>query len=170
MKIVCIFASGLFAMQYKGRSLNELARLLGLWNDPKYIEQWLWVNQNDFASSDLDEIASRLIEDALTMEEMLLEALDIGLDTVFRPLDNFKSAQLFISKEKLRRNYFRLYAIRIDVNCYVITGGAIKAPMVLKMQERDFLLHELDKLNKVHDFLKSHQIIDIESFYEMLEE
>jgi hypothetical protein len=170
MKIVCIFASGLFAMQYKGSSLNELARLIALWNDPKYIEQWLWVNQNDFASSDLDEIASRLIEDALTMEEMVLEALDIGLDTVFRPLHNLKSAQLFISKEKLRRNYFRLYAIRIDENCYVITGGAIKAPMVLKMQERDFLQHELDKLDKVHDFLKNHQIIDKESFYEMLEE
>jgi hypothetical protein len=170
MKIVCIFASGLFAMQYKGKSLNELARLIELWNDPKYIEQWLWVNQNDFASSDLDELASRLIEDAFTLEEMLLEALEVGLDKVFRPLHNLASAQLFISKEKLRKNYFRLYAIRIDVNCYVITGGAIKAPMVLKMQERAYLKQELDKLEFVHGFLKGHQIVDKESFYEMLEE
>jgi hypothetical protein len=37
MKIVCIFAENLYAIQYDEESINEYRRLLNQWNDMEYL-------------------------------------------------------------------------------------------------------------------------------------
>ena len=61
-----------------------------------------------------------------------------------------------------------MYAIRIDNNCFVITGGAIK--MSQKMQDHKDTQEELKKLNKAKDYLADNDVHDIDSFTELINE
>ncbi len=51
---------------------------------------------------------------------------------------------------------------------YIITGGAIK--LTATMQEREHTLAELQKMEKVRNFLLNEHIIDDESFIDYLKE
>ncbi|MGB7511955.1 MAG: hypothetical protein WBP54_11805 [Pelodictyon phaeoclathratiforme] len=53
------------------------------------------------------------------------------------------------------------YAIRFAANCFVITGGAIK--VILNM-EAPYLQEELQKLEKVRQFLVDHDLRDQTDF------
>ena len=55
----------------------------------------------------------------------------------------------------------RIYAIKIESNCYIITGGAIK--LTRTMQEHRDTLIELQKLNKLKNFLIHQGILDKDS-------
>ena len=68
--------------------------------------------------------------------------------------------------KKGRNNYLRIYAIRIDANCFVITGGAIKFHH-LNMERKHTAL-EMKKLEKCRDFLQPHGIWDVNSFFELI--
>ncbi|MBK8833138.1 MAG: hypothetical protein IPN60_20280 [Saprospiraceae bacterium] len=57
-----------------------------------------------------------------------------------------------MSKQKARKNYLRLYAIRIDEDCFVITGGAIKLTHL--MEDSPHTSKELTKLEKARSFLR----------------
>ena len=56
----------------------------------------------------------------------------------------------------------RLYAIRLGINEYVVTGGTIK--LTKGLQERTHTAHELTKLNQVSSFLKRLGIDDASDF------
>jgi hypothetical protein len=75
---------------------------------------------------------------------------------------------LSLQKGKLKKNGLRYYAIKIDENCFIITGGAIK--MTQTMQEHPDSVNELLKLEKGKSFLIKNGIIDDASFYELLKE
>lgn len=58
------------------------------------------------------------------------------------------------AKSRWRRNpKLRIYAIRIDEDTYVLTGGAIK--LTHKMEEAEATRKELDKLMDVKRWLKN---------------
>lgn len=71
-----------------------------------------------------------------------------------------------LSKRKGRQNLLRIYAIKIDSNCYVITGGAIK--ITETMQGHKDTLLELNKLEKCKQYLKENDVFDSDSFYELV--
>lgn len=75
---------------------------------------------------------------------------------------------LSMQKGKISRNQLRLYALKIDENCFVITGGAIK--MTQKMSEHEETSNELDKLIKARNHLNANGVFDNESFYEFITE
>ena len=60
------------------------------------------------------------------------------------------------------------YAIRLESGRYIITGGAIK--LTATMQEREHTLEELNKLNKVRDYLISLGVFDYNGFEDYNEE
>lgn len=64
----------------------------------------------------------------------------------------------------------RLYAIKIDEDTFVITGGAIKLPLQHLMQDRAHTQLELSKLNKAKRYLEENGVNDNDSFYEFLNE
>ena len=56
----------------------------------------------------------------------------------------------------------------LDENCFVITGGAIK--MSQKMQDHPDTNNELEKLMEARRYLKSNDVFDDDSFFELLTE
>ena len=93
-----------------------------------------------------------------------------SLDEFFKPLDNSEYSIRFLSKRKGRKSVLRLYAIRIEANLYVITGGAIKLPLQHLMQDRKHTQIELNKINTAKEQLENERIFDKDSFFEFLNE
>ena len=60
----------------------------------------------------------------------------------------------------------RLYAIKVDENCFLITGGTIKFHHL--MRERPHTALELEKINQCKDYLKENSVFDAESFVEFI--
>lgn len=100
---------------------------------------------------------------------------DADLDKIFRPLENNRTSEIILGKEKARlRNthrhasWLRIYAIKLDPGIYVITGGAIK--LTRTMQEREHTLVELARMEKVRRFLLDNDICDVDSFNDYMNE
>jgi len=70
-------------------------------------------------------------------------------------------------KSKAKANWLRIYALRIDRNTYIITGGAIK--LTQKMQERDHTDIELKKIEKCRNYLLELGIVDKDGVIEEME-
>jgi hypothetical protein len=82
---------------------------------------------------------------------------------------------MLLGKEKARikgrpqhASWLRMYAIKLEPGCYIITGGAIK--LTRTMQEREHTLAELNKMELVRNFLLQGGAIDAEGFVEFLSE
>lgn len=72
---------------------------------------------------------------------------------------------MLLGKEKgkpHRRSWLRLYAIKLSAGIYIITGGAIK--LTRTMQDRQHTLIELEKMEKVRNFLLDEKVFDEDSF------
>ena len=67
-----------------------------------------------------------------------------------------------------RRSWLRLYAIKLSMGIYIITGGAIK--LTRTMQEREHTLQELVKMEKVRNFLIREHVFDEDSFTDYQQE
>lgn len=171
MKIVRIFGDQLFAFQYKNDALNELERLLELWTDIGYVYEFLKENKNDIGNQSAELLTEQIIEDATEIDDTLNEISsnkNQRLESFFRPLDNKEYQFKILSKQKGRVNYLRIYALKIDDNCFVITGGAIKFTHL--MEERNHTKEELLKLENCRNFLQENQVHDSDSFFEFFTE
>ncbi len=173
MRIVCIFGENLTAVKYHEEQPDELERLFDLWADPDYLSTFFEENEADLGYYNLtiDNAISDTIEEAQLLSDTLFDAVQnepIELDVLFRNLDNNEVRILSLSKQKARRRWLRLYAIRIDSNVYMITGGAIK--LCEKMDDRPNTAQELVKLEKCKQYLQQNDVFDIDSFKEMLNE
>lgn len=94
---------------------------------------------------------------------------------MFRPLNNWQTTELTLNREKANpknithhRSWLRIYALKLQDGCYIITGGAIK--LTRTMQEREHTLMELLKQEQVRQFLLQNHIIDTDSFVDYLAE
>jgi hypothetical protein len=169
--IIDIFANRkLYAFKYNGEVDHELDRLLALWNDPSYLINFINSNASDIPK---DKTAYFVFKDILKNTDVLEDIIEeIATDEnrefeeFFSPLHNQEYKVVELSMQKGRRNYLRLYAIKIDDNCFVITGGAIKFTHL--MEERPHTLEELNKIKHCKDFLKSNGVFDNDSFYEFI--
>ena len=173
MKIVSTFVEGLYAFRYDGQWLDELERLFEEWSDIEYLETFFEQYENDlfYFKLDIDGAISGTITESIKLRNFLFEiskGKSLTLDEVFKPLDNLEYRVITLSKQKTSRRWLRLYAIKIDVNHYVITGGAIK--MSQAMQDHPGTLAELSKLNKAKNFLVKNDVFDNCSFFELINE
>lgn len=94
---------------------------------------------------------------------------EANLDEVFKPLENNRTSEMLLGKEKARlhntprhASWLRIYAIKLEPGIYVITGGAIK--LTRTMQEREHTLAELARMEKVRRFMLDNDITDKDSF------
>lgn len=173
MKIVDIFADQLFSFVYKIKEtdtwdLNEYDRLMELWTDVSYLREYAKTNgvknPTKFAKQRLEnaEEIQDLIEEITTQQKTL--------EYYFRPLNDNESGIKILSlqKGKIRNNGLRLYAIKIDENCFVITGGVIK--MSHKMKDHKDSKQELNKIKQAKNYLHANDVIDKDSFFEFINE
>jgi hypothetical protein len=87
-----------------------------------------------------------------------IDGTDKRLEMLFKPLNNstyntpsLMYSKALVTKKIYREPLLRIYAIRIDANCYVITGGAIK--LTDKMAEHPDTEKELMKISQCKSFL-----------------
>ena len=169
MKIVRIFDEKLFAFHYDNEDENELSRLLDLWSDVSYLYQFLKDNKQDIGSLPIGKLTEQILADAEYINDFL-ERLSNNenekLEYFFKPLYNSEYQFQLLSLQKGSKNYLRIYALKIDENCFVITGGAIKFTHL--MEDRAHTDNELHKLASAKQFLKAHGVHDSDSFYEFL--
>lgn len=171
MKIINIFANEkLYAFHYEGEEDHELDRLLISWTEPEYLHKFLKANAKDIPNNkSLNQIFNEIQDNADEIEDLLIEIAESNerqFEEFFKALDNNEYKVLELSRQKGRKNYLRIYALRIDKNCFVITGGAIKFTHL--MQDRKHTQQELNKIEMCRNYLKENGIIDADSFYEFL--
>ena len=169
-----------WAVRYEGDEDNILNTVFEQWDDVLWLRQFFKKNyadlQNYFNITDVDIAIDITAEDNDVLQRKMLDiSPDANLDELFRPLNNWQTTEDTMNREKAnpktithRRSWLRIYALKLQDGCYIITGGAIK--LTRTMQERGHTLMELLKQEKVRTFLLENGVIDTESFVEYLAE
>ena len=179
MKFEELVNGKLWAVRDDDANCHELEILLDHWNDVVWLRDFFIKNQEDlkgFYHVNIEDAIWDTIEDSDEIESLLIHlAGSDDLDTLFRPLDNNETTEKLLQKGKARiksrplhSSWLRVYAIRLSTGAYVITGGAIK--LTLRMDEREHTRLELEKIERVRNFLLSEHIIDDDSFIEYIAE
>ncbi|MEA5070351.1 MAG: hypothetical protein VB043_00360 [Petrimonas sp.] len=112
-----------------------------------------------------DDFSEDIMFDLEDLEDFLesIEKEDLNLEDYFIPLSQSEEKKKILSLRKQRCKWLRVYAIRIDKNLFVITGGAIK--ITKTMQEHKDTNNELAQLKYSRDWLKHKGIETDEEFY-----
>ena len=189
MKISCIFDKYLYASLYprdyevvwtpemceyfdEEELIDEMRRLFELWANPYYLMNYFKNNESYLESHywrsknlSIEDLAKITKEKALQFEDKLFKKVDL-LDSGFQPLNDNHTKIQNISESKYKKNWLRIYAIKIDANKYLITGGAIK--LTKKMKDHPETEKELIKLEKNKIFLIENGVIDSESYDDFL--
>ena len=167
----------LWAVKDLDKDDDELTILFRNWTNGEYLLDFFMENFADlkdfFHIERLDQAVNDTFEDAESLQELVLDfPYTEQLDDLFKPLDITDTRARELSREKARNwdrnchaSWLRIYAIRLEPNVYVVTGGAIK--LTRTMQEREHTAIELQKLNKCKEFLKANGVFDQDSFVEL---
>jgi hypothetical protein len=160
--------------------LHEFSRLFNFWKDPVRLRTFFETNEADLNEEfwegiTIDEAIKKTRKEAKRLKSIILEYTESGktprqnnLSTLFKPLVDGK-IEKDLEKDKARveghKTWLRIYAIRVDVNLFIICGGAIKLRKTLN--DREYLLKELDKLEITQKLLKDEDsdILDIYELY-----
>lgn len=175
MKVFRIFEIvnfSLYSIQFEGEELDEWRKLLRDWSDVEFLNNFFHENANDLTSGfyglfDIKDAVLQTITDAKSLENLVLKLAKFGrldtnntLQTLFKPLSNSNYKASDVRKEKAYglsyKSWLRLYALRIDENAYVITGGAIK--LTETMNDREHLQKELLKLEIARNWFVDNQV------------
>src|SRR5258708_17950106 len=147
MEIIPIFVDnyeGLHSIKYGNEADNEFERLFELWNDYEYLFDFCKANEgnifNDFFQiNQLEDFIDMVRAEAWELENIFLGFYENSsftngaLQRIFMPYHNqeYKVTTLQLSKGKIsyeliRKPLLRLYALRVDNNTFILTGGCIK--------------------------------------------
>ena len=166
MKIVAIFAQNLYACQYDNETSNEYTRLMDRWADAIYLRDYAQENN----ISDVRGFVNETRQDAGYIQHLManITTNNRRLESFFKPLNNLETGIRTLSLQKGRRYKLRIYAIKLDVNLFLITGGAIK--LEFRMKDHPDTQREKGKLEDVKAYLKNNYVFDSDSFYELINE
>jgi hypothetical protein len=170
----------LWAVRDMEKPKNELALLFDSWNDIGFLMDFFMENLDDLKQFFHIQRISDAIDDTMDdAEELQRLILDIpyteNLDELFTPLGSADLTIRELTREKARNwdrighaSWLRVYAIRLEKNVFVVTGGAIK--LTRSMQERPHTQVQLDKLNSCRQYLLDNGVFDADSFISLIEE
>lgn len=185
MKIDAIFAiikERLLSVKFNNKNVDEFTSLWQDWSDVEYLRLFFKENQKYLSNGiwgnlTVNEAVEITLNDAEILETYLLEIVESSktdsekkLQIIFKPLNDNETCIPLHQKSKLkgrsRNSWLRIYAIRIDENLYVITGGGIK--LTHKMEDSEHLKKELLKLELTKNYLYEKGILNKDD-YEYLE-
>ena len=151
----------LWAVRYDNGSDNILSILFDQWNDILWLREFFKKNIIDLISyfkiTDVNQAIYDTIEESDKIECLIMDiSPDANLDRLFRPLDNNRTSEVVLGKEKARlkerignhASWLRIYALKLTSGIYIITGGTIK--LTATMQERQHTLNELQRYLYAH--------------------
>ncbi len=167
----------LWAVKDPEKEYDELTELFNKWNNAKYLLDFFMANLDDLKTYFHIEKVSRAIqdtfEDADELEELIMEfPYTEHLDELFRPLGAADAGSVELARQKAKNwdrnkhaSWLRIYAIRLEKDVYIVTGGAIK--LTATMQERAHTALELEKLDRCKSYLKANGVFDQDSFIDL---
>ena len=170
----------LWAVRYDEEKDNALQILFEQWSDPEWLVSFFLANMSDltayFKITDINQAIYDSMDDNMRMQCLILDlSPDADLDQLFRPLENSRTSEMILGKEKAKiknrpqhASWLRIYAIKLEPGCYIITGGAIK--LTRTMQEREHTLAELRKMESVRNFLLDGGAVDADGFVDFMSE
>jgi hypothetical protein len=169
MKIIDTFVPCLYAFKYQEDLPDELERVFDEWDDSMFLNEFFEKNERNISIT-VEEAIQKVKSEAIYLRNKLIELATTNpnqLNQLFKNLNNNEYAAKDLSQQKARNRWLRLYAIKIDENNYVITGGAIKFDSQHLMQDNPHTNKELIKIMKCRDYLKQEGIYDADSFQEI---
>jgi hypothetical protein len=167
----------LWAVVYDGQQQNALTGLFSQWTDLDYLYAFFEKNWSDLnAYFRITSIEQAVIEtglDAMSLKAVILDIRpEANLDQIFRPLENGRIQEMVLSKEKAKGSrqfghpsWLRIYALKFELDAYLITGGAIK--LTRTMEEREHTHKELMNLERVRCFLLEAGAVDLDGFKDL---
>ncbi len=167
MEIIDIFAEKLYAIKHPKDVEHVYKTLLDNWTDVSFVRDFVKTHQADLNGRSINSVVKEIIRDTEQIEDDIIDLCESKteiLDSFFKPLGKEDYGQL-LPREKgrvTRISNTRIYAVKIESNCYVITGGALKFTRAL--QQRPHTQQELNTINKVRDYLIDKDVIDKDSF------
>jgi hypothetical protein len=170
MKIINTFVPRLSSFKFHLK--DELERNFDLWTDEKYLYSFFEMNQSNlayFKVKTIKEAVLKTIKQTRIIQEKLYEYIldkNKNLDELFLNLDDNQYYETVLSKQKSKQFWLRLYAIKVESNHYVITGGAIK--LVHKMEQSELTRKEKQTIEKCRNYLQDKGVYDADSFYELI--
>ena len=153
-------------------NVDEFERNFELWSNPQYLYNFFEKNQlylraKFWKDISIEDAARITRQKALAFEEELRKN-KTNIESLFQPLDNRIIHFTELIKGKSKYDWLRMYAIKIDSNRFLITGGAIK--LTYEMNDHESTRDELKKLEKTKNYLVELGVIDGDSFDEALYE
>lgn len=170
VKIEEIYGPHLYSVTYGRSKFCELDRLLCEWSDMEKVLDFFEENgsclSSDFWNGSLtpEAATNQVLQEAADLEDYLYELAknaDKGatpdFDSFFHCLDGEFYADIENIPVKAygrqRPALLRLYAIKLDSNCYLITGGGIKLKRTI--QDSPGMEKILPNIRKVKTWLKN---------------
>lgn len=151
-------SNSLLSVFNEAAEISEFENIFEEWSDVQVLNSFFEENQHDLGSYSVQDAVMRTLDDAEKLLDTFYEIIHNSnqiLDTLFKPLSDaqykLKENQRSKAYGVQRKSWLRVYAIRIEANKYIITGGAIK--LTQTMQERQHTQEQLNRLNKVRDYL-----------------
>lgn len=176
MEIIAIFPPYIYSIKYDDKEENEYDRLFEEWNDLTSVLDFLMQHKDMLKASiwkkvSEPELAARQVLDEAEAMELLFKELNShttngeepDFDSHFHYLDGKYKFELEYEPMKSygdgRPSLLRMYAIKMDRNTYLITGGGIKLGATI--QESPGLKdHVIQNIDKVRTWLKENGIMD----------
>ena len=150
-----------------------------MWQNPEYLEDFFETHKADLVGdfSGNMNVENAILESFEYSQEFERQLLELsrqskheqlrGLEEIFSPLHNLQYHTKTLGKSKAKATWLRIYALRIDRNVYIVTGGSIK--LTQKMQDREPTNHELEKIESCREYLMSQGIVDIDGIIAEME-
>lgn len=167
MKIVRIIegTNSLLSIYNEEKEISEFEHLFDEWTNAETTYTFFKTHQNDLQNYTIDEAVNRTFDDACALEDKFYDVAENRneqLQTLFKPLSNshYRLSKFQRSKAYgiFRTSWLRVYAVRIESDKYIVTGGAIK--LTQTMQERPHTQEQLDRLTQMRDYLKENGFDD----------
>ena len=157
----------LLSVKFEEYEKDELARIFDQWRDVAFLEDFFTANYEDlngefYGVNSIEDAVLDTLQHAENFKDRI-KSLSKGergenLNQLFKPYDN-KSIETLRERSKARgaepNSWLRLYAIRLDDNLFIVTGGAIK---LTKNMTKEHLQIEHRKMDLVKHYLKVDKI------------
>ncbi|MBN8692613.1 MAG: hypothetical protein J0L69_05420 [Bacteroidetes bacterium] len=190
MEIIPIFVDEnnpiLSSSCYEEDGVGEFIKLFDRWDDIEFLKNYFTKHSkllnNNGTNFTIEEAIVRTLKEAKKLRQKFIQLAKStttdntqGLDEIFAPLHKLKhtveltpSKAYGISEIEYETSWLRIYAIKLEENVYIVTGGYIK--LSDKIQDTDEGKNELDKIKRTITYLKINNLIEKEDLVDFLKE
>lgn len=190
MKLFSIFASQLYSIKYDGEVENEFDRLFKLWMNVEFVSEfihrnapllkdkfWKGYSENDVVML----VRNEAINFQLGLSQLYHNTIKGNFpdfDNKFEPIHLGDTGGYYeLVESEIHgadrtvipyRTVLRFYAVKVDVNTYVIGGGGIK--LTKTYEGTPGLSKEVAKLGRLKQYLMANGIFDKENLRQFEDE